>query len=204
MLVSSRESEPYEDAVVAILAVVEWHTIRAAFIRERGTRTQAEIAEPVGLKQNAISKLEANDNLGPAVGTFVKAVLGLGMPVSKFFAQIEGLRTTELLHQDVKSPMESALDTTPKSSLPPVQATDKARALRFLEEQIRSAQIAREAIAKFPVTEDLPEGEGQHDEDDRHPASLRAAAAERGTTGRGVRRRAVRRAKTRRPRDRKR
>lgn len=72
-----------------MLANVEWKVIRSAFIRARGTRKQAEIAKAGDVYQSDISKLESNDNLGPAVETFVKAVEGLGMTVSSFFANIE-------------------------------------------------------------------------------------------------------------------
>jgi transcriptional regulator with XRE-family HTH domain len=74
-----------------MLLVVEWKQIRAAFIRARGARNQDEIATASGLHQSAISKLESNDNLGPAVETFVKAIQGLGMSPSAFFARIEGV-----------------------------------------------------------------------------------------------------------------
>jgi hypothetical protein len=68
---------------------VDWKVIRSAFIRARGGRRQEDIAKEGRLHQSAISKLEANDNLGPAVEVFTKAIEGLGMPVSEFFLQIE-------------------------------------------------------------------------------------------------------------------
>lgn len=74
-----------------MLEGVEWKQIRSAFIRARGARTQGAIAKAGGLYQSDISKLEANDNLGPAVETFVKAIEGLGISVSSFFAAIEGV-----------------------------------------------------------------------------------------------------------------
>lgn len=89
-------------------AAVEWKTIRAAFIRERGRRTQEEIATAAGLPQSAISKLESNDNLGPAVGTFVKAVGGLGLTPSGFFAHIESPRAPSALASDARSVHSSA------------------------------------------------------------------------------------------------
>ena len=74
---------------------MDWHTIRSAFIKARGSRTQEDIAANVkGLTQGAIAKLESNDNLGPTVGTFIKAVEGLGIPVSSFFAEIENRHAT--------------------------------------------------------------------------------------------------------------
>lgn len=74
---------------------MEWKDIRAHYerafraARRRGL-TQAKVAEAGGLKgQNVISKLLQNETKGPQVETFVKAVQGLGIPVSTFFAQIE-------------------------------------------------------------------------------------------------------------------
>jgi transcriptional regulator with XRE-family HTH domain len=68
---------------------MKWTDIRSAFIRARGGRSQATIGKAGGLRQNAISKIETNDKLGPAVETFINAVQGLGIPVSAFFAQVE-------------------------------------------------------------------------------------------------------------------
>jgi transcriptional regulator with XRE-family HTH domain len=74
---------------------MDWKRIRAHYerafraARRRGL-TQAKVAEAGGLKgQNVVSKLLANESKGPQVETFVKAVHGLGMPVSLFFAQLE-------------------------------------------------------------------------------------------------------------------
>ena len=74
---------------------MEWKTIRAHYEREftaakRRGLTQAKVAKAGGLKgQNDISRLLANDTLGPQVETFVRAVEGLGLSLSAFFAQIE-------------------------------------------------------------------------------------------------------------------
>jgi transcriptional regulator with XRE-family HTH domain len=70
---------------------MEWLAIRNRFIRLREARdlTQQEVAEKGKIKQGAISKLESNLNQGPSVETFVKAVEGLGLTLTEFFAQIE-------------------------------------------------------------------------------------------------------------------
>lgn len=86
----------YGFAPPATVPDVTWAQIRSAFIRARGTRKQQDVARAAGLYQSHISKLEANDKLGPAVEVFVKAVEGLGMPVSQFFAQIERQTKTDL------------------------------------------------------------------------------------------------------------
>ena len=90
---------------------VEWKLIRAAFIRARGTRIQEDIAKAGGLYQSAVSKLENNDQLGPAVGVFVKAIQGLGLKPSEFFAEIERLQNrafTGATKHDKTGPTSSA------------------------------------------------------------------------------------------------
>jgi transcriptional regulator with XRE-family HTH domain len=71
-----------------------WLEIRAHFIalhaRSEAGVTQREIAERGGIKgQNSVSRLLANDKLGPSVETFVRAVEGLGLSVAQFFAEME-------------------------------------------------------------------------------------------------------------------
>lgn len=63
--------------------------MRSAFIALRGKRTQQDIADAAGIPQSAITKIENNDKLGPTVGTFCRAIVGLGLPVSEFFARLE-------------------------------------------------------------------------------------------------------------------
>lgn len=94
----------YETIRNGILAVMEWTAIREAFKAARAAR-KLDQHEVAGLPQAMISKIEMNNNLGPTVGTFVKAVLGLGIPVSAFFLQIEsGLPIAELAGHDQRSP----------------------------------------------------------------------------------------------------
>jgi len=65
------------------------YAARLAEARRVG-QTQDSVAKAGHLAgQTAISKLLANQNLGPSVETFVKAVRGLGLEVSTFFAEIE-------------------------------------------------------------------------------------------------------------------
>lgn len=74
---------------------MNWERIRSHYAQliadaRRAGVTQESVAKAGDLPgQNAISKLLANHNLGPSVETFVKAVKGLGMDVSVFFAEIE-------------------------------------------------------------------------------------------------------------------
>jgi transcriptional regulator with XRE-family HTH domain len=68
------------------------YAARLADARRQGLTQQAVATAGQLAGQNAISKLIANRNLGPSVETFVKAVLGLGIDVSEFFAEIEQQR----------------------------------------------------------------------------------------------------------------
>jgi transcriptional regulator with XRE-family HTH domain len=65
------------------------YAARLAEARRHGVTQQAIATSGQLAGQNAISKLIANRNLGPSVDTFVKAVLGLGVDLSEFFAEIE-------------------------------------------------------------------------------------------------------------------
>lgn len=73
---------------------VEWTDIRAHYeklfqeAKKRG-ETQESVAARGGLRQNKISRLRTIEKLGPQVETFARAVEGLGLTVSSFFAQIE-------------------------------------------------------------------------------------------------------------------
>lgn len=68
-----------------------WRQIREHYERalHQSTRNQVMVAEAGELQQSAVSKLLANSRLGPSVETFVRAVEGLGMPLSEFFASLE-------------------------------------------------------------------------------------------------------------------
>lgn len=127
---------------LAIVAAVEWKEIRSAFVRTRGRRTQKQIAEEGGLQQGAISQLESNDDLGPTVGTFVKAVEGLGLRPSEFFRQIEiGAKPATDEPIGASAPLEAI----------GAEGTD-ARTLR----QIGSAFFAAAAHAATPARADRP------------------------------------------------
>lgn len=95
-----------------ILCSMDWATIREAFIAARKARglTQEQVA---GIRQGMVSKLETNKNLGPTVAVFVKAVHGIGMSLSAFFAQLEGGSDAKLSPSGQGSPAEaSAADET--------------------------------------------------------------------------------------------
>lgn len=87
---------------------MEWKQIRAHYERAFGAArkrgmTQAKVAKAGGLAgQNAVSKVlhYPDTSLGPQVVTLVKAVEGLGLRVSEFFAQIEQRTPHPDLHRD--------------------------------------------------------------------------------------------------------
>jgi transcriptional regulator with XRE-family HTH domain len=83
------------------------YAARLATAQRQGVTQQAVATAGQLSGQNAISKLLANHNLGPSVETFVKAVTGLGLDVSAFFAEIEqcGRRHADSPH-DPRDPLE--------------------------------------------------------------------------------------------------
>lgn len=71
--------------------MLDWPTIRDHYLRlmaEAG-RTQKDIARDGGLHQSAVSKMLANTKRGPTVSTFGRAVQGLGLSLTDFFATLE-------------------------------------------------------------------------------------------------------------------
>jgi len=75
---------------------VEWNVIRAHYdalwtaARDGHGLTQERIAAAGGLSgQNALSRLLANTKRGPSVETFIRAIEGLGLRQSEFFAALE-------------------------------------------------------------------------------------------------------------------
>lgn len=83
---------------------VEWTDIRAHYeklfqeAKKRG-ETQESVAARGGLRQNKISRLRTIEKLGPQVETFARAVEGLGLTVSSFFAQIERDSLGQSVHE---------------------------------------------------------------------------------------------------------
>lgn len=73
---------------------LDWARIRTHYTAHlvaarKAGQTQQMIARAGGLRQNAISKLQRNHHQGPTVETFLKAVQGLGVPLSTFFEELE-------------------------------------------------------------------------------------------------------------------
>lgn len=77
---------------VSVLDWWRWRVIRAEMARrinaKRGT-SQKQVATRAGLDQGQVSKMLLNQNLGPAVETFMRMIQGLGLKPSEFFAELE-------------------------------------------------------------------------------------------------------------------
>lgn len=158
------------DIPIGILEGVEWKTIRSAFVRLRGTRTQAQIAKAGDLYQSDISKLESNDNLGPVVETFVKAVAGLGMTVSEFFRQIEDLAVPmHVVHAQPPLKVGQADDDEAPASPPPTLPLTRA--------QLQAAFDAFVTITYEKYTGEPESGRGS-------PTGARARPADTDSSGR--------------------
>lgn len=152
---------------------MDWATIRSAFIRLRGARTQQEIADAGQLRQSHISKLESNDNLGPAVGTFVKAVQGLGVSVSDFFRQLEA-GDLSIMASSKTPPVEAADERTlpPYPSEPELlknwrlavgdQFAQFGARIRELEERLRLAETPEGATDHRQPPPEIGSGASQH------------------------------------------
>lgn len=82
---------------------MDWLSLRDAYkvlflaAKQHG-ETQETIAQRGGLKrQNTISKMLQNRNLGPQVETFIRAIEGLGLKPSAFFKATEEKSSTEVI-----------------------------------------------------------------------------------------------------------
>jgi transcriptional regulator with XRE-family HTH domain len=133
--------------------VVEWKVIRSAFIKARGRRTQGDIATAGGLHQSSISKLESNDKLGPAVEVFVKAIEGLGVKPSVFFAAIEQATDQKLLDPRRPTQIDSQEATSGSRSLqtpPTIPEEDVKAFLRVLRDALGGSILTAIGTAKQP------------------------------------------------------
>src|SRR5215831_4840017 len=82
---------------------MEWLRVRSYFAKvfEASGLTQQAVADAGGLPgQNAISRVLQNDNLGPSVETFLRAVRGCGIDLSQFFFDLEYQEALEHGHID--------------------------------------------------------------------------------------------------------
>lgn len=130
-----------------------WKVIREHYEQRLAVspRTQADVAHAGGFKggeksQNAISKLLRNHKLGPTVETFLKAVNGLGMTPSQFFAELE---------------RDSPPSDVPLASLPPAATT--GRDVADLQRAREIIRLARRLSTLIGVSDDPPGPERQRD-----------------------------------------
>jgi transcriptional regulator with XRE-family HTH domain len=99
---------------------MDWPHIRDHYIRlfKIADRTQDEVAKAAKLSgQNAISRLLANEKLGPSVETFIKAILGLGITPSQFFAALEQADPASSSTSETRT---GGVHATSSAPLPPV------------------------------------------------------------------------------------
>src|SRR5262252_6569946 len=69
-----------------------WPEIRAYYVQQVNARqlTQESIARRGGLRrQNLVSRMLTNQQRGPTVDTFIRAIYGLGLTPAAFFAEVE-------------------------------------------------------------------------------------------------------------------
>jgi hypothetical protein len=116
---------------------MHWPVIRdhfAARLKASGA-TQQQVAQAGQLHaQTAISKLLDNEKRGPSVETFVRAVHGLGMTCTAFFAELEQ-------------------QTPPAPPLPPVDPTLLLDRLTAVEQALTSFMTQAPADAPLPFVQ---------------------------------------------------
>ncbi|MFA6046375.1 MAG: helix-turn-helix transcriptional regulator [Phycisphaerales bacterium] len=88
--------------------------IREGFKTQRDQRrlTQPQVAAAGGLSQSRISRIETEEEYQPEVATFLRAVKGLGLTASEFFAFVEG-RALRQTNADLSHTATSAITSTP-------------------------------------------------------------------------------------------
>lgn len=131
-LVSPTESDICGHAQRDIFLPVDIKTVRLAVgkaMDERGW-TQEQLAERSGVRQSHISKIvrvgDDPDEFKDLAARVLFQIIerGFGLPLSSFFAQIEGLSTTARLTQDSR---DGARDPVPPQTWPDVGLGPEAR-----------------------------------------------------------------------------
>lgn len=134
---SVRHQQVTADEARIYCAAMRWMEIRKQYAElyaefKKNGGNQQDVAERGGLSdQSAISKLVNNENLGPAVETFVRAVEGLGITVSSFFRRIEALQNSAVDEHNAPLVRTSVKEGLPSDSPIPPPTTDADRALYF-------------------------------------------------------------------------
>jgi len=116
--------------------------------------SQAAIARRGGLPQTAISKLLANDKLGPSMDTFLKALNGIGKGAAQFFAEAEVFAEVQPSSSPSSSPprpsssLESAVEA-------PARSTHRRLHERTATRSTPAVASADSIDEKTPATADL-------------------------------------------------
>lgn len=150
-------------------AIVEWKVIRKHFVQVRKA-LELNQHDIQGVPQPLISKLETNDNLGPQVETFVKAIEGMGITVSSFFLQIERQTESSLRALPTSATKEglnpTKLEGAHDPSVPPTRGGRRALLIDV-------GQALLDAAAQ------LPDDPGQQDATTRTHATKQTKSARR-------------------------
>lgn len=95
------ECQPRRVMIVGSMEWWRWGVVRREMARRiraaKGVRqagaprgaSQTAVGVRGGVKQTHISKMLRNHKLGPTVETFLRAIMGLGLKPSEFFAELE-------------------------------------------------------------------------------------------------------------------
>jgi transcriptional regulator with XRE-family HTH domain len=121
---------------------MEWFQVRDGYVRQLQASglTQAAVGRAGGLRQGTLSKLTANDRSGPSVDTLLRAIRGLGLMPSEFFAHIE--------QGSQMAPRASDEPDAPDDGRDPETAEDIAIELRRLRREV--AELRRVIVTRLP------------------------------------------------------
>jgi len=110
--------------------------------RKRKNLTQQEVADRGGASQGEISKIERDEPYQPGIGTFIRAVRGLGMPLSEFFARFER-RPIASVMADASAAAEPSVHRTDlrDSKPPPISEDDTRGFLRIVQQALRGSVV---------------------------------------------------------------
>lgn len=126
----------------------DWERLRVHFARlladAQATRglTQQDVADSGGLAgQNVISRLLRNPRRGPSVETFIRAIAGLGMKPSDFFAALEAAAA------DASASGSAGKDPDHATAIRPDHDIFVSYAQSQLDDRIRA--VALEAVSRL-------------------------------------------------------
>lgn len=119
--------------------------------RVRLHRTQKDVQDKSGIGQGLISRIEIDPTYNPTVAVFKRAVGGIDLTLSSFYARIEGLRTAEPGTDNV-SPFPADLRTV-SDEAPLVPSTrDSDEAIATLAHLLALAREGRDGLHRRQAT----------------------------------------------------